>query len=768
MNHDSNYIESLATQLNLDTQTIQIALKISKEFNQNSQKIEFFDSYLSRASIFLAMRINPEKIKVSLYRLAKGVDETADFIAFLKDFLKSTNAANDILIEVDKFSFTASVFRKFQEIWGQLELNEQQGHFGVVGMIKEFAWMLVSLGRLMLITNPYDIVETACLMIGVLYFILTNLPSTVTYACPNSSLINYLASLLSGDEEQGTDSALTVLNLIQNLKKQEILRGNVDETENLEGIFSACHLNHNLQNLSKFYENESRSRIDDREFIQKHKASTPVKQLPKILRNKTLNYQTVNSKRLIAWDNDNEDISLKSQLESIKRLPPMSPFQMATPMSMAMEMSSWLRDITKKVSVDNLPTKLAEYLANTEIQISQKVNEYRNKLALFYDETQNCPDIIMEYMSSSKPNQKVEITISLYLKSIDGMLTNEEKRLTSRNFGVLLNNDSFHQTALACSIISVIFLHSLTHITFPQVLSFCQIAGFEFWKLINSFAQFDVKFPIPLKRHFKEIEVKILSELAWEQNSPIFQYLKEYIGEIHSPIPEALDESESSDITPKSPNNGIFSVFFRRVLSHSAHRVLELTEILGINDEIREHIWDILKIALSEHTEILLNRHLDTLILCCVYSVCKLHSPIEFKSLIEQYTGIYGDNQKIYKDIYQAGDIIRFYNKCFIPSFKVFLTGLNPIKPRIAALNPTSPLRANLPSPLQYYSPLGSPGMGCSPRSNYLTPRTRKLYAFNESSDIKPGIIPKSGRLISFDDENSTRAAQLEEIPENI
>lgn len=768
MNNDSNCIGTLASQFNLDDQTVQLALKLSQDYSPSTSKSEFYDSYVSRAALFLAMRNTPDKVNVSLYRLTKGVDDIKEFMTFLKEFLKEFKIANEIVLEAERFSFTSLVFRKFQEIWGRLELTEQQGHSGVVSAIKELTWIMISIGRLMLITNPYDVVETACMMIGVLHFILSNLPSTVSVSIGNMPIIKYLAHLINGDEDQGMDSALMILNLAQNFKRQEILRGNTAEPENLDGILSTVHLNINLQNLCKYYEIESRSKVDDREFVQKQKASTPVKQLPKLLRNRAVSNQEVNSKRLISWDNNNsDDISLKSQLDSIKRVP-MSPFQIATPMSMAMEMNNWLREVTKRVSIDNIPQKLSEYLSVSQISIVEKISEYREMLRNLFDETQNTPQILLDFMQKTvKTNPKIELTINLYLKSIDGMLINEEKRLTSKNFIILLNNDGFHHATLACCIVSVCFLHSISHINFSDILELCKITGFEFWKLINSFAQFDNRFPIPLKRHFRETEVKIISELAWESKSPIFQYLHEYIGEINSPIPEALDESENSEVQPKLANNGVFLIFFRRVLSHSAHRILEITEILSISEEIREHIWDILKNALSEHTEILTNRHLDTLILCCIYAVCKLHDQLSFKTLIEQYVGLYSDNPKVYKEIHQAGDIIRFYNKFFIPNFKVFLTGLNPIRPRIAALNPTSPLRANLPSPIQHYSPMGSPGIGCSPRANYLTPRTRKLYAFNESSsEIKPGIIPKSGRLISFDDENSKRS-RLEEIPEN-
>jgi hypothetical protein len=67
----------------------------------------------------------------------------------------------------------------------------------------------------------------------------------------------------------------------------------------------------------------------------------------------------------------------------------------------------------------------------------------------------------------------------------------------------VLENDSFHRALIACCIESVFFIHNISVIEFSSVLSMCRIDAFEFWKLINSFAQFDPKMPVPLKRHVR-------------------------------------------------------------------------------------------------------------------------------------------------------------------------------------------------------------------------------------------------------------------------
>lgn len=54
---------------------------------------------------------------------------------------------------------------------------------------------------------------------------------------------------------------------------------------------------------------------------------------------------------------------------------------------------------------------------------------------------------------------------------------------------------------------------------------------FDFWKLVNSFIVVDIKMPTPLKRHFRDIEMKIVQELGWKENSPVVEYIDKTLRE---------------------------------------------------------------------------------------------------------------------------------------------------------------------------------------------------------------------------------------------
>ena len=68
-----------------------------------------------------------------------------------------------------------------------------------------------------------------------------------------------------------------------------------------------------------------------------------------------------------------------------------------------------------------------------------------------------------------------------------------------------------------------------------------------------------------------------------------------------------------------------YNVFFARVLSIAAESLSDLCQQIGITDEISEIIWCVVKVLLSQETDLLVNRHLDQLIMCSIYGVCRIH-----------------------------------------------------------------------------------------------------------------------------------------------
>ena len=68
------------------------------------------------------------------------------------------------------------------------------------------------------------------------------------------------------------------------------------------------------------------------------------------------------------------------------------------------------------------------------------------------------------------------------------------------------------------------------------------------------------------------------------------------------------------------------NLFFNRVSEIAAETLNMLCKELRITDEVAEIIWGIIRIILGQESQMLVGRHLDQLILCGIYGVCKVHS----------------------------------------------------------------------------------------------------------------------------------------------
>ena len=337
-------------------------------------------------------------------------------------------------------------------------------------------------------------------MLGVLNFVLTHLPSTVSF---NGSPFDYLVRLFNGNVDQGQESSHEIIAFMMDLKAKEIIRSNSADFSNFDGIFSASHYNFNFNKLCEHYlRSLCQLNISEIEFIKKAQPKTPVKHTRHRKNNTELK-----SKRIIAWDNEPSEADIKTKLGEVpvQASPCKNSF---TPMSSAMELNNWLREILKKTSLGQVPPLLQEYDTISNFSVYAKIEAYRNKLNSTVLEKENLPSMLQDYTNHKS---KTESILKLYVYSLHGMIKNEQKR--QGNLSSLYTNENFHQATFACCIECIVFSYGL-NINFDQVLSIADVSVFEFWKLIMTFTQFDGKMPISLKKHFRDVENFILNESA--------------------------------------------------------------------------------------------------------------------------------------------------------------------------------------------------------------------------------------------------------------
>lgn len=145
---------------------------------------------------------------------------------------------------------------------------------------------------------------------------------------------------------------------------------------------------------------------------------------------------------------------------------------------------------------------------------------------------------------------------------------------------------------------------------------------------------------------------------------------------------------------PAGAAEATLRAFFSQVLRLGALRIKELCGRLGLEQAFCQQVYTLLQTALYEHTKLFYGRHLDQIILCCVYSLCKVAGPpLTFKDIIYQYRKQPQYQPDVFRTCVldqtdpglrptQRGDIIQFYNRCFIPPMKQSVFRFAPQQPQ--------------------------------------------------------------------------------------
>lgn len=60
-----------------------------------------------------------------------------------------------------------------------------------------------------------------------------------------------------------------------------------------------------------------------------------------------------------------------------------------------------------------------------------------------------------------------------------------------------------------------------------DTLEAIDLKPFDYWRILNSFIKFDPYMPKTLSTYFREIEIKIVTEYAWTNGSPVVEIIKD-------------------------------------------------------------------------------------------------------------------------------------------------------------------------------------------------------------------------------------------------
>mmetsp|Transcript_157 Transcript_157/g.480 ORF Transcript_157/g.480 Transcript_157/m.480 type:complete len:950 (+) Transcript_157:389-3238(+) len=397
-----------------------------------------------------------------------------------------------------------------------------------------------------------------------------------------------------------------------------------------------------------------------------------------------------------------------------------------TPVSVGVVAVSWLQNVCKS----RPETPQDEKLRATFSQALQRLAS-KEQLDLIYKRASKLLTLSMAkiYDAYTAKLRKRE-ALALYFASLEGILVSEEKRLRHSNFNGLLDNDVFHRAMLACAAESASVAYGRREFSpFPEVLKDFDLETFDMTKVIESFLRHTPGMPRTIGRHLARCEERILESLAWQKNSCLVRTLQmrenrfpdcesQSAGQNAENEANSLSQgsqdfmcasqlSEHSDTARQRCTDGsqdlddnllmhhvpdaVLEIFFRKLLYVASVRVQELSSRAGLNDSQTELVWKATKTIISDKWRLLVDRHLDQMIMCCVYGVAKVISngpAARFSDITYWYKTLPHTREPSFQPLVHEiirevslssngeksrGDIIGFYNKVFVHQMKSFL-----------------------------------------------------------------------------------------------
>ncbi|GCC37210.1 retinoblastoma-associated protein isoform X1 [Chiloscyllium punctatum] len=439
-------------------------------------------------------------------------------------------------------------------------------------------------------------------------------------------------------------------------------------------------------------------------------------------------------------------------------------------------------------------------------------------------------------------SQRYKLGVRLYYRVMESMLKSEEERLSVQNFSKLLNDDTFHGSLLACAVEVVMTTYGTTwnitltsdiqaetDLSFPWILRVFDIKAYEFYKVIESFIKAEPNLTREMIKHLERCEHRIMECIAWQTDSPLFDILRQqkeqedqpdqleptsslkqpfqhnhtaadlYLHPERSPqkkgscsaheVPtqQAKIETPSagqSQFQPQQKPQKFTSVslFYKKLYRLAYLRLNTLCNHLCLPSDhppLEAIIWTLFQHTLGNEYELMRDRHLDQIMMCSMYAICKVKNiDLRFKTIVTAYKDLPNTSQETFKHVLiregQYDSIIGFYNLVFMQRLKTNILQyastrpptLSPIPqvPRSTFGFPSSPLRVPGGNNI-YVSPLKSPYKSdglLSPTK--LTPRTRILVSIGEPFG-SPEKFQKINQLVSSSDRHLKRAGDAGSLP---
>lgn len=459
-----------------------------------------------------------------------------------------------------------------------------------------------------------------------------------------------------------------------------------------------------------------------------------------------------------------------------------------TPMMNAKECVIRLHIILKSRRI-SLNQSLTESGKLEEKAISEIEVEIKKKVAEMYDS-------VIEFGATSADftRKRVEIAEKLFYKMLDDIVQ-EEVKMAKPDLGESLKQDLFLRSLFACAVEVVLFSYN-SSFEFPWILNALDLHAYDFYKIIELVVRTENQLSRDMVKHLNMVEEKILESMSWEVSSPLWKTIEES----NMPIPiceevclphqlstfdtiqrndtginsytlqtikgnkiiesksvlKGPKDSEAKSMKPK--RGGSLGLFFRKFYHLASVRMQDLCDKLNINDkEVRLKIWTCFEYVIVNNVNLMKNRHLDQILMCTVYVVCKvLEINLTFQEIMKCYRNQPQAVSSIYRDVLlrmpstegiedttntpngERGDLIKFYNLVYVKvvqNFALKFSSKSNNKGELLTLSPLPVSRSKGNSPFRRISDKHPIFIRCLDNTDNIPPSPVKplSYYFNRS-----------------------------------
>ncbi|XP_073930821.1 retinoblastoma-like protein 1 isoform X2 [Castor canadensis] len=120
---------------------------------------------------------------------------------------------------------------------------------------------------------------------------------------------------------------------------------------------------------------------------------------------------------------------------------------------------------------------------------------------------------------------RLKLAEILYYKILETVMVQETRRLHGMDMSVLLEQDIFHRSLMACCLEIVLFAYSSPR-TFPWIIDVLNLQPFYFYKVIEVVIRSEEGLSRDMVKHLNSIEEQILESLTWSHNSALWEALQ--------------------------------------------------------------------------------------------------------------------------------------------------------------------------------------------------------------------------------------------------